>query len=267
MDNSMIKITVAQFEINTNDVDKNLENGLNAIWQAALAGSNLIQLPELWLSGYDLQNCEKHSQITIHYANQLQQLADQYRLTIGGSYITAQNGNYYNSFLLFQPGCSTPAVYNKIHLFSLLEEDKYFKAGEELTTAELEWGKVGIAICYDLRFPELARAYANHGIDCLLLPAQWGIRRSEHWRTLLKARAIENQIFIAASCAIGSLQNTHLAGYSAVLDPWGNILAEAGSDEPACLTVGIDLNEIIRVRQMLPSGKDQRRDLYRRWLD
>jgi predicted amidohydrolase len=260
-----IKIALAQFEIALGDPDTNLQTGLIAIAQAAKQGCQLVQLPELWLSGYDLPNCDIYSQLTTDWIDRLQALSDSYKLAIGGSFITSQDRRYYNTYLLFQPGHPEPAHYNKTHLFRLLDEHSYFSPGEDLAVVQLPWGKVGLALCYDLRFPELMRAYAERGIQCLLVAAEWGQRRTEHWRTLLKARAIENQIFVAATNAIGPINKDRLAGYSTVLDPWGNILAEASPDEPALLTAELDLTEIERVRQVVPSTADRRTTLYQRW--
>jgi predicted amidohydrolase len=184
---------------------------------------------------------------------------------IGGSVIWQHDGHFFNTYQLFVPGREEPYTYEKTHLFRQLSEDSYFFPGERLTTVDLPWGKTGLAICYDLRFPELVRAYANRGIDCLLVAAQWGAKRSDHWRTLLKARAIENQMFILASNAVGPIGDDPLAGFSAIIDPWGKLLAEAGADQPALLTAELDSGEITRIQQMVTSKMDTRPELYRAW--
>ncbi len=264
---SMLKVTVAQFEIAVGDLKTNLENCLYAVWQAAAASSQVLQLPELWYSGYDLTNRQYHSQETLTVSDQLQKLADEYQLAIGGSYITARDNQFFNSYLLFLPGQTVPVRYDKTHLFRLLDEQKAFTPGDQLAVVDLGGCKAGLAICYDARFPELIRAYAHRQIDLLLVAAQWGKPRTDHWRTLLKARSIENQIFVAAANGIGPILDQSLAGYSVILDPWGNTLAEASSDQPAILTASLNLEEIQRVRKCVPSGEDQRPDLYRIWED
>ncbi|TDA64822.1 MAG: carbon-nitrogen family hydrolase [Chloroflexi bacterium] len=265
--NMTAKIALAQFEIALGSPEKNLHIALTAIDQAAEQGCQLVQLPELWLSGYDLSNCERYSQLTAVWIQHLQALADSRKLAIGGTFITGQNQEYYNTYLLFQPGQPEPAGYNKTHLFRFLGEENYFSPGNHLTVVQLPWGKVGLAICYDLRFPELIRAYAERGIVCLLVSAEWGQKRAEHWRTLLKARAIENQIFVAATNGIGPIYENQLAGYSAVIDPWGNVLAEGGPDTPALLTANLDVAEIDQVRQIVPSTPDRRTSLYQQWFE
>lgn len=263
----VINVSIAQFAITIGEPEKNLAAGLRLVEQAAAEGSSLIQLPELWVSGYDLENCVVHGRRTLEYIVLLQDLADKHNLVIGGSYITIRNGKYFNSYLLFLPGQPIPRQYDKTHLFRLLDEDLHFTPGDHLTVVDLGWGKVGLAICYDVRFPELIRAYSNRGIDCLLVAAQWGKKRNEHWRTLLRARAIENQIFIVASNAVGSIFEDELAGYSAVLDPWGTPVIEADPDQPALFTVELELPVIDRVRQSVPSQQDQRLALYKHWSD
>lgn len=263
----VINVTNAQFAITIGEPEKNLATGLSMIEQAAAEGSSLIQLPELWTSGYDLEKCEAFSQKTLEYIVLLQGLADEHNLAIGGSYITKRDGKYFNSYLLFLPGQPEPQQYDKTHLFRLLDENLHFTPGDSLTVVDLGWGKVGLAICYDVRFPELIRAYGNRGIDCLLVAAQWGKQRNEHWRTLLRSRAIENQIFVVAANGIGPVHENELAGYSAVLDPWGTPIVEARPDQPALLTVELDLSVIDQVRQTVPSKKDQRLDLYKHWSD
>ena len=262
-----IKIALAQFEIALGDPEVNLRSGTAAILQAAAESCQLVQLPELWICGYDLPNRTRYSQLVPTWTKQLQSLADQHNIVIGGSTITLQDNQYHNTYQLFQPGRPTPTSYHKTHLFQLLDEQKYFSPGEDLTVVDLGWGKVGLALCYDLRFPELIRAYAERGIECLLVAAQWGQKRSDHWRTLLKARAIENQIFVAATNAIGPILENQLAGFSAVVDPWGNVVTEAGPVQSALLTAEIDLGEIARVREVVPSARDRRAALYRRWAD
>lgn len=260
-----IKIALAQSEIIPGNPHTNWRAGLDFIHQASQEHCSLVQLPELWISGYDLPRREIYSQRATEWNRQLQSISDKHNIAIGGSMITREGDQYFNTYLLVQPGHLQPAIYHKTHLFQLLDEQVYLAHGEDLTIVDLGWGKVGLALCYDLRFPELIRAYAERGIDCLLVAAEWGEKRSNHWRTLLKARAIENQIFIAATNGIGQIYDNQLAGYSAVIDPWGNVLTEADSNQKALLITEIDLSEIQQVRQIVPSTADRRTALYRRW--
>lgn len=262
-----VRVALAQFEITPGDTENNLAAGFSAIQNAVEKGCCLVQLPELWMSGYDLANAVYHARFAEDQRAKLQALSDSRSIVIGGSVITQHNDWFLNTYQLFVPNKRQPAQYSKIHLFRLLDEPTYFTGGDKLAIVDLPWGKVGLALCYDLRFPELIRAYADRGISCLLVAAQWGQKRSDHWRTLLRARAIENQFFVAGTNAIGAIFENYLAGYSAVIDPWGNVVAEARPDEPALLIADLDLAEVERVRQVVPSTSDRRPELYQRWQD
>ena len=132
-------------------------------------------------------------------------------------------------------------VYRKIHLFRLFDEHKWLGEGEAPTMMDLPWGRAGLSICYDLRFPELFRRYAvEHGAELILICAEWPLVRVEHWRALLIARAIENQCFVAATNSCGDTGGTVFGGHSMIVDPWGAVIAEAGEDE-SLVTAEVDL--------------------------
>ncbi len=142
-----------------------------------------------------------------------------------------------------------------------MHEDQWLLAGNHLQVIESPWGKIGLAICYDLRFPEMFRHYALEGVQLILLVAQWPIRRVEHWKTLIRARAIENQFFFAAVNCTGTIGKETFGGASALIDPWGNAVIEGGN-QPELLTGEINLDEIQRVRQWMPVFQDRRNDIY-----
>ena len=162
---------------------------------------------------------------------------------------------------LYSPDGTLAASYSKIHLFRLMDEDQYLAPGEAGELHELPWGCAGLAICYDLRFPELFRRYALEGARLLILPAEWPHPRRMHWRTLLRSRAIENQCFVAACNRVGTTEGVTFFGSSAVIDPWGETLIEGGETE-ALLTVRIDLNTVEATRAKIPILADRRPELY-----
>jgi len=138
-------------------------------------------------------------------------------------------------------------------------------AGRALPVFELPWGRVALAVCYDLRFPELWRSYADGGAILVLIPAAWPSRRIEHWRLLLRARAVENQFFVAGCNRAGGGADAGqdpFGGYSALSDPWGHVLAEGGP-EPELLFAGLDLDEVARARRLVPFLEDRRPEVYR----
>jgi predicted amidohydrolase len=191
----------------------------------------------------------------------LAEKARQCNLHIGGTLIEKSDGDFYNTSILFGPDGHMVGSYRKIHLFRSIEEDRYFSPGTHLELMELPWGKTGLATCYDLRFPEIFRQYALAGARMILLPAEWPERRLDHWRTLIRARAIENQLFIVAVNATGYFLTEPYAGHSAVINPWGEAVIEAGVEE-CLLTVEIDLGQIEKVRERIPVFKDRHPEAY-----
>lgn len=230
--------------------------------EAARRGSAVVLFPELWPTGYDLENWRAHaSPLNEGLFADLSALAREHRIAIGGSLLEAHGDRAYNTFALFGNQGQTLAVYRKTHLFRLMAEDQWLAPGEALTSVAAPWGHTGLSICYDLRFPEIFRRYALQGARLILLPAEWPSRRAEHWRTLLRARAIENQLFVAACNRVGEMHGDAFAGHSAVIDPWGETLAEASQVE-TLLTVELDLSAVERVRQRIPIFADRRPELY-----
>jgi predicted amidohydrolase len=142
-----------------------------------------------------------------------------------------------------------------------MQEDQYLQPGSSPLVLDLPWGRTGIAICYDLRFPELFRRYAVEGAKLTLIPAEWPMERVEHWRALLIARAIENQMYIVAVNTCGEIGGTTFGGHSMVIDPWGKVVVEAG-EETALLTVDFELDRVDQARAKIPVLDDRRPDLY-----
>jgi omega-amidase len=175
--------------------------------------------------------------------------------------VITRQGRAYNAFALYDAAGSLLATYRKVHLFRLMDDEKWLAPGDRVELVETDWGLTGLGICYDLRFPELFRAYALRGARLVLLPAEWPSRRAAHWHTLLRARAIENQMFVAACNRVGESKGEHFGGGSAIIDPWGEAVIEAGSAE-TLLTAEIDLAQADAVRQRIPVFEDRRPDVY-----
>ena len=135
--------------------------------------------------------------------------------------------------------------------------------GDALPVFDLPWGRTALAICYDLRFPEMWRHYMQAGAQLILIPAEWPIPRVEHWRLLLRARAVENQLFVVGcNRAGGGSDSQHpFGGHSAAVDPWGKVLVE-GELEPGLFLATLDLEEVARCRRLFPWLDDRRPDLY-----
>jgi predicted amidohydrolase len=255
-------ISLAQLHIHAGKPDLNLKCAEEMIQLAAQRKSHLVLLPELWSSGYDLENASRHASETPHILSELQRLSVQHQLFIGGSVLENTPQGVYNMFAWVSPALPEPVFYRKIHLFRLMSEDQWLQPGDRLQTVQAPWGLTGLAICYDLRFPEIFRRYAVEGCHCLVLSAEWPSRRIYHWQTLLRSRAIENQCFVFAANSTGQSQGEHFGGRSAVITPWGETLVEGSQDDEELLTTQIDTSQIEQARSFLPVFQDRRPELY-----
>ena len=141
------------------------------------------------------------------------------------------------------------------------DEARTIRAGETVVAFDAPFGRVGLSVCYDLRFPELFRSYAARGAGVILLPSEWPHPRLEHWRTLVRARAIEDQCFFIACNRVGADRNNRFCGHSMVVDPWGATLVE-GDEEPGLLLATLDLSTVAEVRERMSVLRDRRPELY-----
>ena len=226
-------VSILQFKPTFGDISVNFETVDRLIESFDATSTDVILLPELWSTGFYPKPLEKFSDKNGNGTrNFLSTLANKYHTNIiGGTVIVEVNGKFYNRCLAFDRQGNLIVEYDKIHLFSMSEENKVFKAGNTIPIFDIDDTKVSIAICYDIRFPELIRAVSLKDISILFLPAAWPLKRLKHWQILTRTRAIENQIFVVAANSFG---------YSAVIDPWGEVLFEAESGEKI-ITVNINL--------------------------
>lgn len=259
-----LTISLAQMEFEFGQRERNFERVHAWVEEAAHRGSTVVLFPELWASGYDLENSQTYAQpLETGFFAHLSELAKTYQIAIGSSLLESQEEKIYNTFALFGNQGETLGLYRKIHLFRLLDEEKWLNAGKKLVTTDASWGKTGLGICYDLRFPEVFRTYALQGVRLVLIVAEWPARRIAHWQTLLQARAIENQYFIAAVNKVGRSQGAKLGGHSVILDPMGKAVVQGGSDE-VLLTATIDLHQVEKIRRWMPVFDDRSPDAYER---
>jgi omega-amidase len=257
-----LTISLAQMRIALGDVKRNFTNVEKLTAEAARRGSHLVVFPELWSTGYALDRAREFADpLNAGIFAQLSTVATQNKTSIVGSVLEKRGLEVANSATFFAPNGRMLGVYRKIHLFRLMKEDQYLQPGSSPLVLDLPWGKTALAICYDLRFPELFRRYALEGAQMVILPAEWPAERLEHWRTLLQARAIENQYYIVATNACGETGGTIFGGHSMVIDPWGKVLVEAG-DEPGLFTVEIDLDRVAQIRERIPVFDDRRPEVY-----
>jgi predicted amidohydrolase len=257
-----LKISLAQMQIAYGDVRKNTNTADEMIAEAARHGSHLVVLPELWSTGYALdQSRDLAAPLNVGSFAQLATWATQHKISIVGSLLEKRGLEYTNSGSFFAPNGRMMGVYRKVHLFRLMDEDRWLQPGTAPLIMDLPWGTTGMAICYDLRFPELFRRYAVQGARMIVIPAEWPLERIDHWRTLLQARAIENQCYIVATNSVGQTGSTVFGGHSMIVDPWGRIVLEVG-ETPMVVTAEIDLDYVEVVRNRMTVLEDRRPDVY-----
>lgn len=258
-----IMISLGQMDVRLGEPEVNLAKVAEMTAEAARRGSHVVVFPELWSTGYDLENGGRHATaVTEGVFAKTAALARQHGIAILGSCLSdLGDGGVGNTAVYFNGDGRILGEYSKTHLFRLMDEDQFLTAGERLTLVDTGWAKAGLGICYDLRFPELFRAYALAGAEILFLPSEWPHPRLLHWRTLLRARAIENQMFVAACNRVGESKGTRFFGHSCIFDPWGEVVVEAGEEE-MLVTAVIDLAKTAEVRAKIPVFADRRPEIY-----
>lgn len=260
MNKEKIAITLVQINISLGCPEKNLAQ-VTRLLDSANKTPDIILLPELWSSGYDFDNFADLAATSPIMLKHLATIAETRGSFIGGTLVEEEGGKFYNTFFLIDPQGHLRAAYHKIHLFSLMAEDRYFAPGNKPCLVEICGVKVGLMTCYDIRFPELSRNLALQGAQLLLVSAQWPQPRTAHWRTLLKARAIENQLFVAACNRIGQGQEHRYPGNSVIIDPWGETILKC-ADRQGAFSTTFNLAKVKEVRRTIACFTDRRPDIY-----
>lgn len=263
-----MKTVIFQFEVTEGDYEKNLSKVKSLFQNHKLEEDSIVVLPEMWTSGYDLQNIEE---LAFHNLSgvkeEMARLAVEYKVNIvAGSVPNIKDGNdVLNTAFVVDKNGELTYEYSKIHLVPMLNEPEYLTGGgASAETFELLGNKAGMVICYDLRFPELFRDLALEGAKVIFVVAEWPIERTEHWLTLLKARAIENQCYIVGSNTFGSQPNgATFAGNSIIINPFGEVLGQGSAATEEVVETDIDLDYIAQVREDIPIFKSRRKDMYK----
>ncbi len=255
-----ITAAAIQFNVRQGDVDANLAYVRTALAQVAGQGANLAVLPEMWSTGFSYKNLNELALRTAGIVHELLELSRELKLVIVGSMPEPNGDKVFNTVYVADNG-RLAGTYRKLHLFSLLGEDRAFSGGDRWLLADTSIGRIGVIICYDLRFPELSRRLALEGASVICVPAQWPKPRQEHWRTLLRARAIENQLFIVACNACGVIGKLDFFGMSMIIDAKGEILAEAGEQDQQILAE-LNMQSMADWRAQIPCFNDRKPELY-----
>ncbi|MDQ7947576.1 MAG: nitrilase family protein [Pedobacter sp.] len=249
-----LKITVFQAYLFWENIDKNLQNISLRLSNGVREKTDLIVLPEMFNTGFTMKAAELAEDMDGKTMQWLRKTAANYDCTITGSLIIKENGNYYNR-MIWMDAKGGYEYYDKHHLFGLGDEDAHFTAGQKQLIVELKGWKIRLAICYDLRFPVWLRN-KDAAYDMLLLIASWPDKRSSHWRTLIHARAIENQSYVVAVNRVGHDGNqVYHSGHSMCIDPYGNTVYYKPEDEDL-YTFSINYSDLEKTRRQFSFLKD-----------
>lgn len=253
-----MRIASIQLRVVEESKEKALEHASDMIRRCR--GANLIILPELWNIGFmsfDRYRNEAESQDgpTLSLLRTWAKELSCYLHT--GSFVENKGGQFFNSSFLLNPKGEILGSYQKVHLFTYQsQEAEILTRGASLTVIPTELGKLGLATCYDLRFPEFFRRLVDQGAQCFLVSSAWPYPRLEHWLLLGRARAIENLSFLVSSNSSGINRGKQFLGHSLVVDPMGNIIAGSG-DEECIVWAEVDQNTVLKARSEFPFLKDR----------
>ncbi|WP_319798106.1 carbon-nitrogen hydrolase family protein [Nitrobacter sp.] len=253
--------------------EPNLDQGARLIREAAAQGASFIQTPEVSnimqtdrIALFEHLRSEDDDRSLAAYRDLAREL--KIYLNVGSLALRATPDRAANRSFLIGPSGDILARYDKIHMFDIdlgggesYRESANYQPGETAVVAELPWGKLGMTICYDVRFPALYRALAEAGASFLTVPSAFTRKTGEaHWHTLLRARAIENGCFVFAAAQAGLHENRRETfGHSLIVDPWGTVLAEGGGTEPGIVLATIDPAKVTAARKAVPSLQHGRR--------
>ncbi len=268
-------LSCVQFTAVDGEKEATVERALALIDRAAAEGAQLVVLPEVWTGlGYSTPTAYKEiaEPIPGPTTERLAERARRHRLHIVGSIYEKLDGHYHNTAPLIGPDGQIIGLYRKTHLFDapnrtdikggMRESDKG-RAGDTLPVFDTALGRIGVSVCSDLRFPEIYRVLALKGAEIIVCASAFLSPRFDHWEFFLRARATENQVFVAASGQVGTEPKSGIGfvGRSMIVDPWGTIVATA-SDAETCVTAHVDLDFIDEVKRRYPLMDQRRPALY-----
>jgi len=275
MSSSKFKIALIQLLVSASK-QTNISHACKLISEAASQGARLIVLPECWNSPYGVKYFPQYAE-TIpdgETTNALKQCAKQNNIYLVGGSIPERDdstGKLFNTSTVFNPQGDLVGKFRKMHLFDIdipgkitFKESDALCPGNELATFDIEDFRIGIAICYDIRFPLLASLYAKRGCHLLLYPGAFNMTTGPaHWQLLLRARALDNQIYVGGISPAHDEQAEYKAwGHSALVDPWGTLLDECEMTEKI-IYGDIDLEHLKTIRKQLPYLSQERKDVYK----
>ena len=265
-----LPLHLIQWRIIPGDVEGNLAKAEELIESISPEEGSLVLLPELFSSGFyytDLGKMAEKYQAVVQW---MADVASRYGVGVAGSVPAQRPEGVVNTMVLVDKGGHVVASYDKAHLFFVAEEDLHFVPGYKTVVTHFnsfeveESIEVGLAICFDLRFPEMTRKLCDEGARLVLVSAQWPRARVDHFRDFTRVRAMENQFFVASCNSCGDDgKGLVLGGGSTVVGPSGEVIGVLG-DEEGVLSVDIDLGDVDRTRDRFPVLKVRREDMFER---
>lgn len=257
-----MRIALCQMDIVWQNKKKNYEKASHFIKEAAQNKVDLILFPEMSFTGFCMciEATREQDKASVSY---IQKEAIVNQIAIGFGWVKAQGDKAENHYTLINKRGEVVSDYIKIHPFSHAGEDKYFVSGEKLTYCEIEGNKISTFICYDLRFPEIFQV-ASSNVAIIIVAANWPAARSEHWKVLLRARAIENQAFVVGVNCVGEKKGQYYSGDSCLITPLGDVLASLAGEEGLIID---EINDCTQeVRQAFQHKKDRKNTFYKNIL-
>ncbi|AKG37301.1 carbon-nitrogen family hydrolase [Paenibacillus durus] len=259
-----MKVSLLQLDIAFGNPKANYAAAERAIRLAAQGQPDCILLPELWTTGYDLTRLDEMADPGGQAAAAfIGGLAKEYGINIIAGSTAWQRAEGVTNTMFAANREGVPALeYSKLHLFRLMDEHLYLQPGSSKGLFRLDGTPCAGVICYDIRFPEWIRAHMVSGAEVLFVSAEWPLPRLAHWRALLVSRAIENQCYVVACNRAGSDPANVFAGHSMIIDPWGEIVCEAGEGEEI-ISGELDLAKVREARRQIPVFTDRRPEMYK----
>ncbi len=248
-----MKIALIQTQIAWEDKEKNIRSAQNAILNAADHGARLALFPEMSFTGFSM-NTDKTAEKKRETAERMLELAKRYGIAIGFGWVRDAGKKCENCYSIVDKDGSVLSEYVKIHPFSYSGEDQKFVGGKNIVTFELDGVSFSTFICYDLRFPEAFRMAAKD-VSAFLVPANWPAKRAEHWKTLLRARAVENQAYVFSINCYGTSGGQYYSGDSCVINPNGDVL-ECLSDQEGMIFFDF-CDDVREYRKSFPTLRDR----------
>ena len=262
-----MKVAAAQISCALGDFDANLRKIADFASRAKKSGAEFVVFPEMSDTGYSMPVIQKHARTWDEGAmNELEEIAWRNSILIAAGISERENESIFNTQVLINPKGEQIAKYRKTHLVTAapLDERVCLSPGSEFVSAKIDNFNVGLSICYDLRFPEMARTLVvKHGANVIVNSSAWPVVRAEHLRILALARAVENQSYFIIANRVGTDDNVTFCGGSLIVDPGGKILAAAPADREEMIEAEISTDVITQVRDVVRVFDHRRPELYR----